>query len=187
MPQPRTGSADETTWASLPALLRAPYAQLIEQQRRFTRPIGLLSGESLLELLRQIVNYESNDQKFLQVVLFAQEEFRASLHRARNLENRIVMSSTLESLSLADTQQMLRFRWEVAGGEEFPFTDDAVQAIYAATQGVPRSQIILADNALLVATLHKADNIGPDIIEQVVRDRGLADMVATQPAGREAA
>ena len=31
----------------------------------------------LLELLRQIVNYESNDQKFLQVVLFAQEEFRA--------------------------------------------------------------------------------------------------------------
>ena len=141
----------------------------------------------LLELLRQIVNYESNDQKFLQVVLFAQEEFRASLHRARNLENRIVMSSTLESLSLADTQQMLRFRWQVAGGGDFPFTDDAVQAIYAATQGVPRSQIILADNALLVATLHKADNIGPDIIEQVVRDRGLADMVTISDSGKEAA
>ncbi len=31
----------------------------------------------LLELLRQLMNYESNDQKFLQVVLFAQEEFRA--------------------------------------------------------------------------------------------------------------
>ena len=55
-------------------------------------------------------------------MLFAQEEFRAALHRARNLENRIVMSSTLENLSLADTQQMLRFRWQVAGGGEFPFT-----------------------------------------------------------------
>jgi general secretion pathway protein A len=31
----------------------------------------------LLELLRQLMNYESNDQKFLQVALFAQEEFRA--------------------------------------------------------------------------------------------------------------
>jgi len=53
VPQPRTGSADETTWASLPALLRAPYAQLIEQQRRFTRPIGLLSGESKVTPLKK--------------------------------------------------------------------------------------------------------------------------------------
>jgi general secretion pathway protein A len=55
----------------------------------------------LLELLRQLMNYESNDQKFLQVALFAQEEFRARLQhpRFRNLVNRAAMSSTLENLS----------------------------------------------------------------------------------------
>src|SRR5690242_13397263 len=37
----------------------------------------------LLELLRQLMNYESNDQKFLQVVLFAQEEFRVRLQHPR--------------------------------------------------------------------------------------------------------
>ena len=49
----------------------------------------------LLELLRQLMNYESNDQKFLQVALFAQEEFRARLQhpRFRNLVNRAAMSS----------------------------------------------------------------------------------------------
>ena len=140
----------------------------------------------LLELLRQIVNYESSDEKFLQVVLFAQEEFRTTLHRARNLENRIVMSSTLENLSLADTQQMLRFRWQVAGGGGFPFTGQAVQAIYEATKGVPRSEIILADNALLAAALHKAPAIGPEIVWQVVRDRGLDDMVTAKNARKEA-
>ncbi len=144
-------------------------------------------GHSQMELMRQICNYESNDQKFLQLVLFGQEQFRTTLHRAPNLENRICMACSLDGLTLADTQQMLRFRWQVAGGGKFPFTDEAVQAIYAATQGVPRSQIILADNALLVATLHKADSIGPDVIEQVVRDRGLADMVSSQGVGKEAA
>jgi general secretion pathway protein A len=57
----------------------------------------------LLELLRQLMNYESNDQKFLQVALFAQEEFRARLQhpRFRNLVNRAAMSSSLENLSAA--------------------------------------------------------------------------------------
>src|SRR3954449_8728576 len=54
----------------------------------------------LLELLRQLMNYESNDQKFLQVVLFAQEEFRLRLQqpRFRNLVTRAAMSSTLDNL-----------------------------------------------------------------------------------------
>jgi general secretion pathway protein A len=131
----------------------------------------------LLELLRQIINYESNDQKFLQVVLFAQEEFRTALHHARNLENRVVMSSTLENLSRLDTEEMLRFRWQVAGGPTFPFTQEAVSAIYEAAQGVPRSAVILADNALLAAALRKEETIGPETVWQVVKDRGLDDMV----------
>jgi type II secretory pathway predicted ATPase ExeA len=110
-------------------------------------------------------------------VLFAQEEFRTALHRARNLENRVVMSSTLENLSRLDTEEMLRFRWQVAGGPTFPFTTEAISAIYEAAQGVPRSAVILADNALLAAALRKEETIGPETIWQVVMDRGLDDMV----------
>jgi general secretion pathway protein A len=59
----------------------------------------------LLELLRQLMNYESNEQKFLQVTLFAQEEFRYQLHNPslRNFVSRSAMSSTLETLSHAET------------------------------------------------------------------------------------
>src|SRR5947207_8102780 len=83
---------------------------------------------TLLELLRQLMNYESNDQKFLQVVLFAQEEFRAQLQhpRFRKLVNRTAMSSSLDNLSHAETATMLKHRWLIAGGKDFPFTDDAV-------------------------------------------------------------
>jgi general secretion pathway protein A len=173
----------ERTARSFLDLMNIFKAFLCEYAIRMDRTLVLLMDEAqtlrspLLELLRQIINYESNDQKFLQVVLFAQEEFRTALHRARNLENRVVMSSTLENLSRLDTEEMLRFRWQVAGGPTFPFTTEAISAIYEAARGVPRSAVILADNALLAAALRKEDTIGPETVWQVVKDRGLDDMV----------
>src|SRR6476620_4219059 len=107
----------------------------------------------LLELLRQLMNYESNDEKFLQVVLFAQEEFRARLQhpRFRNLVNRTAMSSSLDPLSPGESIAMLKHRWLIAGGKEFPFGQDALDTLYTYSQGIPRTQVILADNALLAA------------------------------------
>jgi general secretion pathway protein A len=134
----------------------------------------------LLKLLRQLMNYESNDQKFLQVVLFAQEEFRVRLQhpRFRNLVNRAAISSTLENLSFAETVAMLRHRWLIAGGKHFLFTDSAIEQIYSYSQGIPRTQVIIADNALLAAFVSGQTSIGADIIHEVVKDRGLPD---TQP------
>jgi general secretion pathway protein A len=131
----------------------------------------------LLELLRQLMNYESNDQKFLQVVLFAQEEFRTRLAhpRFRNLVNRTAMSSSLDTLSPNETAAMLRHRWLIAGGKDFPFTDLAVEQLYSYSQGIPRTQVILADNALLAAFLMGQTTIDQDLVHQVVKDRGLPD------------
>jgi type II secretory pathway predicted ATPase ExeA len=159
---------------------------LMTQARDKQKTLVLIIDEAqtlkapLLELLRQLMNYESNDQKFLQVALFAREEFRARLRhpRFRNLVNRAAMSSTLENLSYAETVAMLRHRWLVAAGKSFPFTDQAIEQIYAYSQGIPRTQVILADNALLAAFVSGATTIGPEIIHAVVKDRGLPD---TQP------
>lgn len=135
----------------------------------------------LLEMLRQLMNYESNDQKFLQVVLFAQEDFRARLKHPRytNLVNRTAMASSIEALSPSETGLMLKHRWMIAGGKEtFPFTPDAIEQLFIYSKGIPRTQIILADNALLAAFLLGLKTIDAKIIHQVVKDRGLPD---TQP------
>lgn len=139
---------------------------------------------ALLEMLRQLMNYESNDQKFLQVVLFAQEEFRVKLQhqRFRNLVNRTAMSSTLETLSLAETAAMLKHRWLVAGGKDFPFTDEAVEQLYTYARGIPRTLVILADNALLATFLTGQKVIEAELIRQVVADRGLPDTAPEPPA-----
>src|SRR3990172_10609052 len=66
----------------------------------------------LIELLRQLINYETNQEKLLQLVLFAQEELRGKLAhpRARNFRSRIVMASTLDRLGQRDFGQMIDFR-----------------------------------------------------------------------------
>src|SRR5919109_2154311 len=87
-------------------------------------------GFPQLELLRQLINVETNDQKLLQLVLFAQEELRTKLAhaRARNLRSRIVIASTLERLSADEVARMLTFRWQVAsGGGQHPFTESALE------------------------------------------------------------
>lgn len=127
-----------------------------------------------LELLRQLVNFETNDAKLLQLVLFAQEELRntLALPRLKNFRSRIVMASTLESLSLDELRSMLKFRWEVAtGGGTLPFSDEAIRTIYRLSDGMPREANILADNALLLALYKQQPEISEGIIEEVASDR----------------
>jgi general secretion pathway protein A len=128
----------------------------------------------LIELLRQLVNYETNDMKLLQLVLFAQEELRMTLSKPkqRNFRSRIAMASTLDRLSLDELQAMLKFCWEVAtGGLAHPFTQGAAEAIFQHSQGMLREANILADNALLLAFYNRQKQIDEELINQVADDR----------------
>jgi general secretion pathway protein A len=128
----------------------------------------------LIELLRQLINYETNDMKLLQLVLFAQEELRETLTRKklRNFRSRIAMASTLEKLSLDELKAMIKFRWEVAsGGGQHPFTEEAIATIFQYSEGMPREANILADNALLLAFFNQQKQIAKEVVQQVVTDR----------------
>lgn len=128
----------------------------------------------LIELLRQLINFETNEMKLLQLVLFAQEELRNTLSRPRlrNFRSRIVMASTLERLSSDELRAMMKFRWEVAsGGAQHPFTDEAVRAIFNHSAGMPREANIVADNALLLAYHKRQRSITEELITAVASDR----------------
>ncbi len=158
---------------------------LLEQTITHNKTLVLLIDEAqslkppLVELLRRLMNFERNDLKFLQIVLFAQEEFRTRLAhpRYKNFVNRTAFSSTIEPLSLTETDTMLRHRWWVAsnGKDNFPFTPEAVEQLYKYSRGIPRTQVILAQNALLGAFLMGVKSIDASIINEVVKDRGLPD------------
>ena len=128
----------------------------------------------LLELLRQIINYETNDMKLLQLVLFSQEQLRAKLTHplARNLRSRIALASTLEAMGQKEHAEMIDFRWRVASGnQQHPFTPEALAAIYVHSKGMPREACIIADNALLAAYLTGKKIVDKDLVDAAFKDR----------------
>jgi general secretion pathway protein A len=153
---------------------------LIEEGLDKGKTIALIIDEAqtmsfqLLELLRQLINVETNEVKLLQVVLFAQEELRLKLAhaKARNLRSRIVLASTLERLTHQEIAEMVSFRWQVAsGGKQHPFLQDALAALAEHAEGVPREATILADNSLLLGYYRKRPVIDKDIVEGAAADR----------------
>src|SRR5512135_88888 len=128
----------------------------------------------LLELLRQIINYETNDMKLLQLVLFSQEQLRTKLAHpmAKNFRSRIAMASTLEAMGQHEHAEMIDFRWRVASGNQpHPFAPGAVEAIYIYSRGMPREAFIIADNSLLAAFLAGKKTVDKEIVDSAYQDR----------------
>jgi general secretion pathway protein A len=153
---------------------------LFEQAVTQGRTVVLIIDEAqtlkppMVELLRQLANYETNEIKLLQLVLFAQEELRNTLAKPKlhNFRSRIVMASTLERLSLDELASMIKFRWGVASGAaEHPFDEGAIEAIYNHSGGMPREANILADNTLLAAYYQKQRQIDGTLVNVVASDR----------------
>ena len=161
---------------NLDILKRFLYTEAVENEKN----IILIIDEAqtlrlpLLELLRQLINFETNDQKLLQLVLFPQEEFRNKLAHpmARNFRSRISMASTIDKLGIDEITEMIDFRWRVASGNlTHPFTPEALQSLYLYSEGIPREACIIADNSLLLAFLQKKPIIDKDIVEIAAKDR----------------
>lgn len=128
-------------------------AFLVEQHTQHISPVLLIDEaqnmtRDMLLLIQHLFNFSTSTEFLVQIVLFAQPELQPRLDRLVSLKNRMNIAR-LKAFDQAQTQQMLRFRWTVAGGQDFPFTEDAMQALYQMTRGVPRSIVKLANEALI--------------------------------------
>jgi len=105
-----------------------------------------------LELLREFLNYETNNEKLLQIIIFAQKEFNSILATHANFTDRVNICHELEPLGFFDTIKKIQFRLSKASEGRVPpniFTWPAFWAIYIATRGYPRKILHLCHLVLL--------------------------------------
>ena len=131
----------------------------------------LLKGPQF-ELLRQLLNFETDDHKLIQIVLFGQNELRTKLKPKKALSSRIVTRSTLEPLDLADTAAMIDFRLAVAGYTPGMFLPAAIARIYEASGGVPREVNKICLSAFTLATFTGLQRIDLALAEQAIAEIG---------------
>ncbi len=111
-----------------------------------------------LELLREFLNFETNDTKLLQIVIFAQNEFNDNVKTLDNFNNRVNFRFALSSLGFSETKALIEFRLEksVVQRTEIPrFSYFSYIAIYRFTQGYPRKIINLCHHIMLDLIISK--------------------------------
>ncbi|MBN2143707.1 MAG: AAA family ATPase [Candidatus Aureabacteria bacterium] len=127
-----------------------------------------LNTESI-ELIRTLLNYETNEYKLLQLVLFAQLELKDKIKQLPNFEDRLNIKIELNPLSVEECGELIQFRLLKAGyGNEEPvFTDDAIRAIHEITGGYPRKICMLAHKAMMEMVMTEVMIAGESLIRQI--------------------
>ena len=133
---------------------------------------GQKLSDQCLEILRELLNFETNDHKLLQIVIFAQHELEPLLQDHRNFIDRISLYYVLKPFNFRETISLIRFRLERAGdpnrGYKF-LTYPAMLALYLSTGGYPRKIVNLCHRTLLTLIIQNRSTAGWSAIRSNVK------------------
>jgi general secretion pathway protein A len=112
------------------------------------------------------LNYETNTQKLVQIVLSGQLELKDRLANERNraVASRVSTYSILSPLTFDETREMIIHRCRFEDIEN-PFTLEAIEKIYEVSGGVPRSVLKICAFAYHIKEMENLSEITPEFIE----------------------
>ncbi len=129
----------------------------------------------MLEVFRGLLNFETETEKLIQIVMAGQLELRDRLltDKLKPFKSRLVAPSILSPLTPEDVAGMLAYRceyWKVAN----PFTSETIDALYTITGGLPRATLSLCAVAFEMMKLSGAKTISPDLIGVASRETDIS-------------
>lgn len=136
---------------------------LIDEGQKLSSPF--------LEILRTLLNYETNEYKLLQLVVVSQIELLPRLKKIKNFYDRIGMRYIINPLDEKETRQMIDFRLKEAGldPQKKLFTDDAVKEIFEYALGFPRKISIICHNALESIVMNNKSVVDHRVASDIIK------------------
>ena len=135
---------------------------LIDEGQKLSQPF--------LEILRTLLNYETNEFKLLQLVIVAQMELLPRIIKIRNFIDRVSLKYIINPLDERETKELIEFRLRQAGysGGRDIFSREAVQKIYEHSQGYPRKIALLCHNALERLVMEGREMVTGDLVTGLI-------------------
>jgi len=165
------------------------YQFLIEKYARRCRVLLIIDeaqnlSDEVLEEVRMLSNLQADDTLLLQIMLVGQPELKAKLKRPglAQLTQRIAVNYHLMPLNREETGVYIASRLEKVGGAPDLFSQEAVDEIYRASNGTPRTINLLCDSALVYGFADELQKIDKDILLQVLEDKGDLAWAMEAPA-----
>lgn len=143
------------------------------------RPIVIIDEahhlrNEVLEDLRLLTNYEMDSENRLCLLFVGLTELRRRLRMAvhESLDQRIVVRYHLGGMTRQELPEYLTHRLRAACCELPLFEAGAVEAIFQATQALPRKVNRLAHYALTSAAIAKARSVNDDHVQAALQELG---------------
>ena len=169
-------------WTNKAELLNELGRILEERHRRGLRTVLIIDeahelSEYVLEEIRLLMNFESDNAKHLQIVLTGQPELREKLNQPglRQLKQRVALRCNMHQLpTVEEVERYITERLLIAGSDQPNiFTPGAVDFIFQCSEGIPRQINNLCDNALLTAYAAGDSVVSRRVIEEVAENLDL--------------
>jgi general secretion pathway protein A len=158
-------------------LLRALYGFLLAQFEKGLTTVFVIDeahqvSRSVLEEIRMLTNFETAQQKLVQIVLVGQPELDKKLDSIdlRSLKQRIAVRCKLEPLRIEEMRNYIERRLELAGASTEAntiFPVDAIKRIYHYSQGIPRLVNNICDQALITASASEVRVVPVEVIDEI--------------------
>ncbi|WP_051617071.1 AAA family ATPase [Desulfonatronovibrio hydrogenovorans] len=150
------------------------FLKTVEQKKNIVLIVdeGQKISSACMEVLRELLNYETNEHKMLQIIIFAQNEFQAALKEHPNFADRISTTCFLGPLSRQDAAAMISYRLEKAldyrsiDRPSLNFTRSATKTIYSLTKGYPRRIINLCHRLMLLMIITNKKRVTPALVKR---------------------
>ncbi len=127
---------------------------------------GQKMGADQIEVIRTLLNFETNRRKLIQVVIFAQPEFRDTVDAHENFKDRIAFGSTIPPLDEEDTLAFIDYRVKEAGynRDEPLFGKAAKELIFKQTGGFPRKIVNLCHHLIVDMLVYNKDSVDGELV-----------------------
>ena len=156
------------------------FFQFLIEKYAQNRPVLLIIDEAqnlsdaALEEVRMLSNLQSDDQSLIQIMLVGQPELKDRLLKPGHdaFAQRIAVNFFLSGLTDKETESYIFHRLKKAGGNPDIFTPKAIEMIFQASRGIPRTINLLCDTALVYGFGYEFETIDAPVIDQVIKDKG---------------
>lgn len=126
-------------------------------------------NEDIFEELRLLMNFQTETQHLLTLLLVGQPELGPRVEMNKQLNQRIAIRYHLDAFSLADTAKYIRHRMLVGGVADEVFSPEAVDSIQKQSGGIPRWINHFAHMSLLTAFSKGLHRITSEIVDEAAK------------------
>lgn len=177
-----TEMLDLKEWSNKTEMLLEMGQMLEERHRRGLRTLLIVDeahevSDEVMEEIRLLLNFESDNAKHLQIILTGQPELRERLRQRnlRQLKQRVALRCEMPVLpNVEEVRRYVTERLMIAGATQGSiFAPEAIDFIFQCSEGIPRLINNLCDNAMIAAFAANERTVSREMIEEVATNLDL--------------